>query len=133
MDKRREEMASAVLAILRAGDRSYSAFKLLKSLKDTYPKIAPRTVYRALTDLVELKQIHRLGSLNSFIVCQSQEHQQRSIILIHRDFGLIAENFEPDVFSSMSWALKKIEFWAQRYFNKVNNICANCGPRLSTS
>ena len=82
MGKRGKEMQTAVLAILRASDRPCSAYELLKSLKDIYPKIAPPTVYRALAALTQRGQIRRLESLNAFISCQSQKHQQKSVISI---------------------------------------------------
>lgn len=72
MGKRGKEMQTAVLTILRASDRPYSAYELLESLKDIYPKIAPPTVYRALAALTQRGQIRRLESLNAFISCQSQ-------------------------------------------------------------
>ena len=71
MGKRGKEMQTAVLAILRASDRPYSAYELLESLNDIYPKIAPPTVYRALAALTQRGQIRRLESLNAFISCQS--------------------------------------------------------------
>ena len=39
-----------------------------------------------------------------------------------------AENFEPDIFSHLSWALEKTGFSAQRHMIEVNGICASCGP-----
>ena len=133
MGKRGKEMQTAVLAILRASDRPYSAYELLESLKDIYPKIAPPTVYRALTALTQRGQIRRLESLNAFISCQSQEHQQKSVISICGDCGLVAENFEPDIFSHLSWALEKTGFSAQRHMIEVNGICASCGPSQAIS
>ena len=95
MGKRGEEMQTAVLAILRASDCPHSAYDLLESLKDIYPKIAPPTVYRALAALVERGQIHRLESLNAYIACQSEAHHQASVLSICEDCGAVEENFEP--------------------------------------
>ena len=132
MGKRGEEMQTAVLAILRASDCPHSAYELLESLKDTYPKIAPPTVYRALAALVERGQIHRLESLNAYLACQIEAHHQASVFSICEDCGVVEENFEPDIFSRLSSALQKSGFSAQRHIIEVNGICANCGPSQAT-
>ena len=128
MGKRGEEMQTAVLAILRDSKSPHSAYTLLDRLQETYPKIAPPTVYRALAALVERGQIHRLESLNAYVACQSEAHHQASVLSICEDCGAVAENFEPDIFSLLSAALRQSGFSAQRHIIEVNGICASCGP-----
>ena len=128
MGKRGEEIQTAVLAILRTSDCPHSAYDLLESLKDIYPKIAPPTVYRALATLGERGQIHRLESLNAYVACQSEAHHQASVLSICEDCGIVEETFEPDIFSRLSAALRKSGFSAQRHIIEVNGICASCGP-----
>ena len=128
MGKRGEEMQTAVLAILRDSKSPHSAYTLLDRLQETYPKIAPPTVYRALATLVERGQIHRLESLNAYVACQSEAHHQASVLSICDDCGIVEETFEPDIFSRLSAALRKSGFSAQRHIIEVNGICASCGP-----
>lgn len=132
MGKRGEEMQTAVLAILRASDCPHSAYELLENLKDTYPKIAPPTVYRALAALEERGQIHRLESLNAYVACQIEAHHQASVLSICEGCGIVDENFEPDIISHLSAALQKSGFSAQRHIIEVNGICANCEPSQAT-
>jgi len=101
---------------------------LLDRLQETYPKIAPPTVYRALAALGERGQIHRLESLNAYVACQSEAHHQTSVLSICEDCGVVEETFEPDIFSLLSAALRKSGFSAQRHIIEVNGICASCGP-----
>ena len=128
MGKRGEEMQTAVLAILRDSKSPHSAYTLLDRLQETYPKIAPPTVYRALAALVERGQIHRLESLNAYVACQSEAHHQTSVLSICEDCGIVEETFDPDIFSRLSAALRKSGFSAQRHIIEVNGICASCGP-----
>ena len=128
MGKRGEEMQTAVLAILRDSKSPHSAYTLLDRLQETYPKIAPPTVYRALAALGERGQIHRLESLNAYVACQSEAHHQTSVLSICEDCGVVEETFEPDIFSLLSAALRKSGFSAQRHIIEVNGICASCGP-----
>jgi Fur family zinc uptake transcriptional regulator len=46
-----------------------SAYTLLDQLRDSGFR-APLQVYRALEKLIEIGQVHRLESLNSFVACQ---------------------------------------------------------------
>ena len=133
MGKRGEEMQTAVLAILRDSKSPHSAYTLLDRLQETYPKIAPPTVYRALAALVERGQIHRLESLNAYVACQSEAHHQASVLSICEDCGIVEETFEPDIFSHLSWALEKTGFSAQRHMIELNGICASCGPSQAIS
>ena len=132
MGKRGEEMQTAVLAILRDSKSPHSAYTLLDRLQETYPKIAPPTVYRALAALVERGQIHRLESLNAYIACQSEAHHQASVLSICEDCGAVEENFEPDIVSRLSAALRKSGFSAQRHIIEVNGICESCRPAQAT-
>ena len=128
MGKRGKQMQTEILSILRDSKSPHSAYTLLDRLQETYPKIAPPTVYRALAALVERGQIHRLESLNAYVACQSEAHRQASVLSICEDCGVVEETFEPDIFSRLSAALRKSGFSAQRHIIEVNGICANCGP-----
>ena len=128
MGKRGKQMQTEILSILRDSKSPHSAYTLLDRLQETYPKIAPPTVYRALAALVERGQIHRLESLNAYVACQSEAHRQASVLSICEDCGIVEETFEPDIFSRLSAALRKSGFSAQRHIIEVNGICASCGP-----
>ena len=132
MGKRGKQMQTEILSILRDCKSPHSAYDLLESLKDIYPKIAPPTVYRALAALVERGQIHRLESLNAHIACQSEAHHQASVLSICEDCGAVEENFEPDIVSRLSAALRKSGFSAQRHIIEVNGICESCRPAQAT-
>ena len=128
MGKRGKQMQTEILSILRDSRSPHSAYTLLDRLQETYPKIAPPTVYRALAALGERGQIHRLESLNAYVACQSEAHYQTSVLSICEDCGVVEETFEPDIFSLLSAALRKSGFSAQRHIIEVNGICASCGP-----
>ena len=132
MGKRGKQMQTEILSILRDCKSPHSAYDLLEGLKDIYPKIAPPTVYRALAALVERGQIHRLESLNAYIACQSEAHHQASVLSICEDCGAVEENFEPDIVSRLSAALRKSGFSAQRHIIEVNGICESCRPAQAT-
>ena len=128
MGKRGKQMQTEILSILRDSKSPHSAYTLLDRLQETYPKIAPPTVYRALAALGERGQIHRLESLHAYIACESEAHHQTSVLSICEDCGVVEETFEPDIFSRLSAALRKSGFSAQRHIIEVKGNCASCGP-----
>ena len=128
MGKLGEKMQAEVLSIMRGEKSSLSAYDLLDELREKYPKIAPPTVYRALAALTERGQVHRLESLNAYIARQCEDHHQPSIFSICNDCGVVEENFEPELFSKLSSALKNNGFSVQRHVVEVNGTCASCKP-----
>ena len=128
MGKRGEKIQAEVLAIMRKGKSAHAAYDLLENLREKYPKIAPTTIYRALTALTERGQVHRLDSLNAYIACQYDNHHQPSIFSICNDCGVIEENFEPRVFSKLTSTLRNAGFSVQRHIIEVTGTCASCEP-----
>ena len=57
---------------LTGADTPLSAYSLLDQLRDSGFR-APLQVYRALEKLIELGQVHRLESINSFVACQHSD------------------------------------------------------------
>ena len=50
---RKDRWKVAVLEILQTSEQPMSAYEILGKLRDKNPKIAPPTIYRTLSDLVE--------------------------------------------------------------------------------
>ena len=59
---------------LTGADTPLSAYSLLDQLRESGFR-APLQVYRALEKLIELGQVHRLESINSFVACQHSDCQ----------------------------------------------------------
>ena len=57
---RKNSWKVAVLEILQTSEQPMSAYEILGKLRDKNPKIAPPTIYRTLSDLVERGRAHRL-------------------------------------------------------------------------
>ena len=132
MGKRGEKLQAEILTELRQRGGSVSAYDVLRALKPIYPKIAPPTVYRALSALTKRGDVHRLESLNAFIACQCDDHRQDSILSICNDCGTVDENVQPDVFAKISSVLNETGFSVQRHVVEIHGICAECSAGRST-
>lgn len=133
MAKRGERMQAEVLAVLQARGGPLSAYDVLGELRAGSPKLAPTTIYRALTALLESGQIHRLESLNAYISCQCDRHQQASILSICDDCGAVEENVAPDILRELSSAAGRSGFTPSRHVVELHGTCATCGTGQAPS
>ena len=127
MGKRGEETQAAVLAILRRYGRPVSAYDVLGQLRQSNPKIAPPTVYRALAALMERGQVHRIESLSAFIACRCEHHPRVSILTICDDCGLVEESEAPEVLRELSNIAGRSGFAPTRHVIEVHGVCVLCG------
>lgn len=126
MAERSELMRKRILAILRRRSRPASAYDLLEELRGDYPKIAPMTVYRMLSVLIDRRQAHRVESINAFIACQSGGHKSPSILSICGDCGLVEETVSQDLVADLSRLTEETGFTPQRHVIEVHGQCGSC-------
>ena len=130
MGRRGEMYQEEVLAVLRGRDGPLSAYDILGVLRESNPKIAPPTVYRALAGLTERGLVHRLESLNAFLACQCESHEH-AILSICDDCGSVKENVAPEIVSELSTVIGKTGFQAVRHVVEVHGVCAACSEEES--
>lgn len=133
MSKRGEKSQSDVLAVLRRHRAPLSAYDVLGELRRANPKIAPPTIYRALSALMEGGRVHRLESLNAYIACQFASHQHASIMSICDDCGAVEESVAPDLVKALSSIIGETGFTPVRHVIEVHGICSSCGARQATA
>lgn len=127
MGKRGEKIQADVLAVLRRRGCPLSAYEVLGALRESHPKIAPPTIYRALAALTERGRVHRLESMNAFIACQYDRHMQASILSICDDCGTVEESVAPDLLEDLSSVAGRSGFWPARHVIEIHGLCASCG------
>ncbi|MEM8787110.1 MAG: transcriptional repressor [Pseudomonadota bacterium] len=128
MGKRGEILQSEIFDLLRANAGPLSAYDVMGELRATKPKIAPTTVYRALSALTDQGRVHRLESLNAYMACQCDDHQHESILSICDDCGTVEENLAPDLLAKLSGLIGQSGFAPSRHVVEVHGTCADCGP-----
>jgi Fur family zinc uptake transcriptional regulator len=127
MGKRGEKTQADVLAVLRRRGGPLSAYEVLGELRESHPKIAPPTIYRALAALTERGRVHRLESMNAFIACQCDRHMQASILSICDACGTVEESVAPDLLEELSSVAGKSGFRPARHVIEIHGLCASCG------
>ncbi len=126
MSKRGAKMQEAVLGVLRQHGGPLSAYGVLGELRQTNPKLAPPTVYRALAALTESGCVHRLESLNAFVACKSDRPHHASILSICEHCGLVEECLAPELLKSLADIIGRSGFAPARHVIEVHGLCASC-------
>ena len=126
MSKRGEKMQTEVLAVLRRRRGSLTAYDMLAEMRETRPKIAPPTIYRALAALTERGRVHRLESLNAYIACQCEHHPHAAVLSICDDCGIVEESVAPDLLEELSSIAGRSGFAPTRHVIEVRGRCASC-------
>ena len=106
----------------------FSAYDILAKLREDHPKIAPPTVYRALSALTDRGHVHRLESLNAYVSCQCADDHDHgpSVLSICDDCGGVEENVAPELMAQLSGVAAKSGFTAQRHVVELHGLCASC-------
>ncbi|MEM6932944.1 MAG: Fur family transcriptional regulator [Pseudomonadota bacterium] len=126
MAARSELLRRRVVAILNGRSRPASAYELLEELRIDFPKIAPMTIYRALSALVESGKVLRIESLNAFIACQSDAPGSASILSICDGCGVVEESVSNGLIADLSRHAGKTGFTPQRHVVEVHGHCVAC-------
>ncbi|MEM6275438.1 MAG: Fur family transcriptional regulator [Pseudomonadota bacterium] len=135
MGKKGDALRAEVIDALERAEGPLSAYDILAELRGNHPKIAPTTIYRALAALSESGKIHRLESLNAYLLCGCDEHghDHDAILSICDDCGTVEETVAPELLASMSKVLGKSGFEATRHVVEIHGTCADCGPEQTNS
>ena len=129
MSERCNNWQTKVLDMLQRRREPLSAYDILGELRTAHPKIAPPTVYRALTALTERGQVHRIESLNAFVACQCKTHLQASVLSVCDTCGVVEENLAPDLLNALNKVATRTGFVANRQVIELHGVCAACGKR----
>ena len=127
MRSRKEKWQVAVLEIVQASEKPMAAYDVLGELRNANPRIAPPTIYRTLSYLVEKGRAHRLESLNAYIACKNHKHDKSAVITICEDCGAVDEYVATDVLKVLSNVIAHSGFATLRHVIELQGVCENCG------
>ncbi|TCU39995.1 Fur family transcriptional regulator [Rhizobium azibense] len=118
-----------VFDVLEKADGPLSAYTILDKLRD-HGFRAPLQVYRALEKLLEYGVVHRLESINSFVVCAHPNENCHShgtvAFAICESCGHVMEFHDHDVDNLlMNWTRGK-KFKAEKTTIEIRGLCETC-------
>ena len=116
---------SLVLEALRKAKHPVGAYELLDQLRE-HGLRAPLQIYRTLDQLIELKIVHRLESLNAWTLCCDAEHDSTPVFAICNDCGIVKEYFDETLSSNIANISKQSGFVADRSIIEIHGRCDQC-------
>lgn len=108
------------------------AYQLLDELRTTQQNVAPPMVYRALDFLQGMGLVHRLDSLNAFVAC-STEHHEQSLLLVCPHCGTVAEVCVPGLGHTLAAAVAQSGFVVQGDCLEIKALCPSCMGRATVA
>ncbi len=119
-----------VLNTLKNAKGPLSAYAILNHLREEGFR-APLQVYRALEKLVQLKCIHRLESVNAFMVCLHPENCQHELttFIICENCGTVNEIQNQTIVSSLKQMVQAVDFQALKSTLEVRGLCKKCATK----
>ena len=116
---------SLVFEALRKAKNPVGAYELLDQLRE-HGLRAPLQIYRTLDQLIELKIVHRLESLNAWTLCCDAEHDSTPVFAICNDCGIVKEYFDETLSSNIANISKQSGFVADRSIIEIHGRCDQC-------
>ncbi|MEN8212958.1 MAG: transcriptional repressor [Pseudomonadota bacterium] len=110
-----------VLRIIMQSEFPLGAYEILQKMEQP---AAPPTVYRALDFLLQQGLIHRLETLQAYLVCDHPDASHQSQFLICSECGRVKEMEDRNIRRSLDSAASEAGFSRS---NEVVEIIGRCG------
>ena len=114
-----------VLNLLQDSGEPLKAYFILDSLKKEGLN-SPLQVYRALDKLVELGKIHKVESLNSFIVCNNSNCASNTAFTICERCGKVKEIKNNNLTEGVNELVRENKLNITRYNLEFYVVCKSC-------
>lgn len=120
-----------VLRVLRSAAAPMTAYAVMKSVQSSRAW-RPPTVYRALKRLVDAGVVHRIESINAYVICAHDRHRgAAAVIAICRTCGGAEELAEGCVFEQLTKMTQPRGFRIEQAIIELTGQCARCAERPS--
>ena len=114
-----------VLNLLQDSGEPLKAYFILDSLKKEGLN-SPLQVYRALDKLVELGKIHKVESLNSFIICNNSNCASNTAFTICERCGKVREIKNNNLTEGVNELVRENKLNITRYNLEFYVVCNTC-------
>ena len=114
-----------VLNLLQDSGEPLKAYFILDSLKKEGLN-SPLQVYRALDKLVELGKIHKVESLNSFIICNNSNCASNTAFTICERCGIVKEIKNNNLTEGVNELVRENKLNITRYNLEFYVVCKSC-------
>lgn len=115
-----------VLEIIAAADRPIGAYDILDRLGERLPSPKPPTAYRAIEFLQEHGFVHRIESLNAYVICYAGHLHEGSQFMICDSCGKATETHLCTLPSPLRDKAGEAGFTVTRWSAEIHGTCRAC-------
>ena len=130
MPAQRIDTKILILELLRGSEQPLGAYEIIARLSEERGKIAPTTVYRALSALIDEGRAHRVESKNAYMACQCAAHgaddAKDAVFSICDDCGSVEEHVDAELLRNLAALTGRSGFSITRHVIEIHGRCASC-------
>lgn len=116
-----------VIELMLHADKAMSAYDLLDQLKQIEPQAKPPTIYRALDFLMEHGFVHKVESLNNYILCPHFDDTKHvSILFICNHCHSIIEEHASSIEKELQRLADNHHFSTRHSILEIHGTCNRC-------
>lgn len=115
-----------VLDIVSKTKRAMTAYEILELLGEYLDKPKPPTAYRAIDFWIEAGFLHRIESLNAYILCTAGHTHDGSQFMICDDCGDVTEAHLCHLPDALDSKAQKDNFNVKRWSVELHGQCGRC-------
>lgn len=128
-------MRKEVISVLREEGRILTAYQILRGLRAKLGRrIAPTSIYRCLTDLIERGLVIRVESLNAYVAAGEMASVSDRFLLVCKGCGETRSLLDGEVKARLQTDADRIGFTINRSVLELLGTCRSCQnetePRL---
>ncbi|MXZ49526.1 MAG: transcriptional repressor [Rhodobacteraceae bacterium] len=115
-----------VLKIIATSSKPMGAYKILEKLGKVIQSPKPPTAYRAIEFWQKKGFIHRIESLNAYVVCQAGHRHNGGQFLICDDCGTVIETHMSDLTETVNNCVANNTFTPSSWNFEIHGLCDQC-------
>lgn len=115
-----------VLEIIAAAKKPMGAYDILEALGKHIDDPKPPTAYRAIEFLMEEELIHRIESLNAYVLCGTDHRHNGSQFMVCDSCGTVVEAHICHVPEDLARRAREEGFSLKRWDAELHGTCKDC-------
>lgn len=115
-----------VLEIIAAAKKPLGAYDILEALGQYVDDPKPPTAYRAIEFLMEQGLVHRIESLNAYVLCDTDHKHSGSQFMVCDSCGAVVEAHICHVPDDLAQRAKQEGFTLNRWDAELHGTCKDC-------
>lgn len=117
-----------VLTLLLRHGKPLGAYALMDLLAENSERerVAPPTVYRTLDFLLKYRLIHKIHSLNAYVINQYPKREDSSVILICTNCGIAEEVPNNSIQQAINLSASQHRFSVEKQVIEISGKCGEC-------